>query len=324
MVIFLFLRHFWATVIPAIAVPLALVGTFAVMYPLGYSVNNLTLMALTIAVGFVVDDAIVMIENIVRYIEKGDTPFEAALKGAGRDRLHHHLDHLLAGRRVHPAAADGRHRRRAVPRIRRHRDRRGDHVGLRLAHAHADDVRALPAPQPARRRNAAGSTRPCEDAFDAMLRGYDRGLRWVLAHQPLALAATIALAILTGWLYVMIPKGLFPEQDTGFVFGQAEARKDISFAAWSSGRPKRHHPEPIRRCRPSWASPAPARFNPRRTRRIFMQLKPYSERDVSAEQIIQRLRPQAARVPGVNALPPGGAGSQFRRSPQPHRNTSTR
>ena len=83
MVIFLFLRHFWATVIPSIAVPLALVCTFAVMYPLGYSVNNLTLMALTIAVGFVVDDAIVMIENIVRYIEKGDTPLEAALKGSG-------------------------------------------------------------------------------------------------------------------------------------------------------------------------------------------------------------------------------------------------
>ena len=83
MVIFLFLRNFWATVIPSIAVPLSLVGTFGVMYPLGYSVNNLTLMALTIAVGFVVDDAIVMIENIVRYIEKGDTPFEAAMKGAG-------------------------------------------------------------------------------------------------------------------------------------------------------------------------------------------------------------------------------------------------
>ena len=94
MVIFVFLRKLWATIIPGIAVPLSIIGTFAVMYMLGYSLDNLSLMGLTIAVGFVVDDAIVMIENIVRYIEAGDTPFEAAIKGAGPDRLHHHLDHL--------------------------------------------------------------------------------------------------------------------------------------------------------------------------------------------------------------------------------------
>ena len=165
LVIFLFLRHFWATVIPSIAVPLALVCTFAVMYPLGYSVNNLTLMALTIAVGFVVDDAIVMIENIVRHIEKGDTPLAGDAQGLGRDRLHHRLDHHFPGRRVHPAAADGRHGGRAVPRIRRHGDRGRRHVGLRLAHAHAGDVRALPASPRARE-----ATRPARPAVRGCLR----------------------------------------------------------------------------------------------------------------------------------------------------------
>ena len=124
MVIFLFLRNFWATIIPSITVPLALVGTFAVMYLFGYSLNNLTLMALTIAVGFVVDDAIVMLENIYRHIEDGHEPDRGRPEGRRRDRLHHHLHQPLADRRVHPAAADGRHRRPPVPRV---RDDGGDH-----------------------------------------------------------------------------------------------------------------------------------------------------------------------------------------------------
>ena len=228
MVIFLFLRHFWATVFP-VAVPLALVATFAVMYPLGYSVNNLTLMAMTIAVGFVVDDAIVMIENIVRYIEKGDTPLEAALKGARRDRLHHRLDHDFAGRRVHPAAADGRHggvlfREFAVTVTAA--VVMSAFVSLTLD---AGDVRALPASRDGRTRRAA-SARPARTPSTAAAR-YDRGLVWVLDHQPLTLAATVALAVLTGWLYMTIPKGLFPQQDTGFVFVTVEGRQDISFPA---------------------------------------------------------------------------------------------
>ena len=152
MVIFLFLRNVWATIIPSITMPVALICTFAVMYLLDYSLDNLSLMALTIAVGFVVDDAIVMLENIFRHIEDGMKPMEAAHQGRRRNRLHHRLDQLLADRRVHPAAADGRHRRAAVPRIRRDRDHRGAGLGLRLPDADADDVLALPAPrhQPAR------------------------------------------------------------------------------------------------------------------------------------------------------------------------------
>ena len=145
MVIFLFLRNMWATLIPGVTVPLALFGTAALMYVLGYSLDNLSLMGLTIAVGFVVDDAIVMLENIYRHIEEGMSPQEAALKGSGRDRLHHHLHQPVAGGGVHPAAADGRHHRPPVPRIRGHghHDDRG--VGVRLADPVADDVRAVPA-----------------------------------------------------------------------------------------------------------------------------------------------------------------------------------
>ena len=118
MVIFVFLRSFWATVIPTITVPLALLGACALMWVFGYTLDNLSLMALTIAVGFVVDDAIVMLENITRYIEEGEKPMAAAFKGAKRNRLHHRLDQRLAGRGADPAAADGRHHRPPVPRIR--------------------------------------------------------------------------------------------------------------------------------------------------------------------------------------------------------------
>ena len=122
MVIFLFLRNVWATIIPGVTVPLALLGTAAMMYVLDYSLDNLSLMALTIAVGFVVDDAIVMLENIYRHIEAGMTPLRGGAQGRRRDRLHHHVHQHLAGRGVHSAAADGRHHRAPVPRIRHHRD----------------------------------------------------------------------------------------------------------------------------------------------------------------------------------------------------------
>ena len=118
MVIFLFLRSFWATIIPSVTVPVALICTFAAMYLLGYSVDNLSLMALTIAVGFVVDDAIVMLENIYPPRRRRHGPDGGRLEGRRRNRLHHRVDQLLAGRGVHSAAADGRHRRPSVPRVR--------------------------------------------------------------------------------------------------------------------------------------------------------------------------------------------------------------
>ena len=123
--IFLFLRNLSATIIPSLALPVSIVGTFAVMYLLGYSLDNLSLMALTLSVGFVVDDAIVMLENIVRHMEMGKTPMQAALDGVEGDRLHDRLDDAVAGRGVHPGAVHGRHRRPAAPRVRGD-DRRRD------------------------------------------------------------------------------------------------------------------------------------------------------------------------------------------------------
>ena len=140
MVIFLFLRNLSATIIPSVAVPLSLVGTFGVMYLLGYSLDNLSLMALTISTGFVVDDAIVMIENIDRYLEAGDSPLEAALKGLGADRLHDRFADRFADRRVDSAAVHGRHRGPAVPRICGHAERNDSGFGGGFAHADADDV----------------------------------------------------------------------------------------------------------------------------------------------------------------------------------------
>ena len=160
LVIFLFLRKVWATIIPSVTVPLALVATAGVMYMLGYSLDNMSLMALTIAVGFVVDDAIVMIENIVRYIEEGECAVRGGAQGRRADRLHHRVDHLLADRGVHPAAVHVRHHRPAVPRIRGHRQRRGGGVGVRLADPDADDVLALPDARSEQPKKADLTVRP--------------------------------------------------------------------------------------------------------------------------------------------------------------------
>ena len=141
LVIFAFLRNVPATIIPSVAVPLSLVGTFGVMYLLGYSLNNLTLMALTISTGFVVDDAIVMIENIVRYVEDGEAPLAAALKGSAQIGLHHPLAQHLADRGADPAPVHGRYCRAIVPRVCRHAQRDDSRLSRRLADAHADDVR---------------------------------------------------------------------------------------------------------------------------------------------------------------------------------------
>src|SRR5262249_48967300 len=230
LVIFIFLRHLWATIIPSVTVPLALVGTFGVMYVCDYSIDNLSLMGLTIAVGFVVDDAIVMIENIVRYIEEGERPFDAAIKGAGQigftivsitfSLIAVFIPLLFMGGIV------GRLFREfavvvTVAVV------MSAFVSLTLTPVMCSRFLTREAPNKKRGR----LNQMAEDAFDASVRFYDRGLQWVLRHQFPALVATIALIGVTGYLYVVIPKGFFPEQDTGFIFGQAEARQDISFEA---------------------------------------------------------------------------------------------
>ena len=299
MVIFIFLRHLWATIIPSITVPLAIVGTFGVMFVLSYSIDNLSLMALTIAVGFVVDDAIVMIENIVRYIEEGEKPFDAALKGAGQigftiisitfSLIAVFIPLLFMGGIV------GRLFREFA-------------VTVTVAVVMSAFVSLTLTPVMCARFLKRHSNHKrgrldqmCEDAFDAVLRGYDNGLKWVFRHQFVTLLSTLALIVLTGYLYVIIPKGFFPEQDTGFIFGQAEARQDISFAAMAELDNKI---SAIIRKDPAVDGVvgfvgSTGGNSSENTARMFIQLKPFAQRDVSAQEVIQRLRPQVAAVPGA-------------------------
>jgi hydrophobe/amphiphile efflux-1 (HAE1) family protein len=299
MVIFVFLRHLWATIIPSITVPLSLVGTFGVMYVAGYSIDNLSLMGLTIAVGFVVDDAIVMIENIVRYIEKGERPFDAALKGAGQigftiisitfSLIAVFIPLLFMGGIV------GRLFREFA-------------VTVTVAVMMSAFVSLTLTPVMCARflKRETGHKRGrlnqiCEDAFNATVRGYDRSLQWVFRHQLPTLLSTVALIFLTGWLYAVIPKGFFPEQDTGFIFGQAEARQDISFAAMAGIQ---NRLSAIVEKDPGVSGVvgfvgSTGGNSSENTARLFIQLKPFGQRDASAQQIIQRLRPRVAEVPGV-------------------------
>jgi len=209
--IFVFLRKVWATIIPSVTVPLALVATAGVMYVVGFNLDNISLMALTIAVGFVVDDAIVMIENIVRYIERGESPFQAAIKGAGQigftivsitfSLIAVFIPLLFMGGII------GRLFREFA-------------VTVSVAVVASAFVALTLTPMMCSRflSHESETTQPgrlsrmAEGFFNAMLHGYDRGLRWVFRHQPLMLASTLGLIVLTGYLYVTIPKGFIPSR----------------------------------------------------------------------------------------------------------------
>ena len=232
MVTFLFLRRVSATIIPSIAVPLSLIGTFGVMYLAGFSINNLTLMALTIATGFVVDDAIVMLENISRYIEEGDSPMQAALKGAkqiGFTLISLTLS-LIAVLIPLLFMAD------VVGRLFRE-------FAITLAVAIlislvvsltltpmmcARLLKAEPKPEEQGRFYRASGA-----FIDWMIAEYGRMLQWVLKHQPLTLLVAICTLALTVFLYMVVPKGFFPVQDTGVIQGISEAPQSISFSAMS-------------------------------------------------------------------------------------------
>ncbi|HYM73209.1 MAG TPA: efflux RND transporter permease subunit [Stellaceae bacterium] len=298
-VIFVFLRTLWATVIPSAAVPLSLLATFAVMYAVGYSLDNISLMALTISVGFVVDDAIVMIENIVRYIEEGDRPFDAALKGAGQigftiisltfSLIAVFIPLLFMGGII------GRLFREFAVTV-TVAVMASAFISLTLTPVMCSLFLKEKGLHPAGRFN-----RTAEAVFNGMLRGYDRGLVFVFRHQFGALLATLALIVVTGYLYVKIPKGFFPEQDTGFIFGQAEARQDISFAAMSDIT---HQFVDIVKDDPAvsgvFSFTGASSYNPtENTARVFIQLKPHDQRQETSNQIIQRLRPKAAAVQGA-------------------------
>jgi hydrophobe/amphiphile efflux-1 (HAE1) family protein len=299
MVIFLFLRKLWATIIPAVAVPLSIIGTFAAMYALGYSLDNLSLMGLTIAVGFVVDDAIVMIENIVRYIEEGDPPFEAAMKGAGQIGFTIiSITFSLVAVFIPLLFMSG-----IIGRLFREFAMTVTISVVVSAFVSLSLTPVMCSLFLKRENKQAGGrlNRLAEAFFDGMLHGYERGLNWVLRNQFVTLLSTLVLIVLTGYLYVVIPKGFFPQQDTGFIFGEADSRQDMSFIGMTNLTQ-----EVVDKVRRDPAVSGVIAFlgatggnASESTARMYIQLKPFGERDVTADQVIQRLRPVTATVQGV-------------------------
>ena len=234
LVVFLFLRDLRATFIPSVAVPVSLVGTFGVMYLCGYSIDNLSLMALTIATGFVVDDAIVVIENITRHLEEGVPPLRGRAVRGPRKSASPSLSISVSLVAVFiPILLMGGHRRPAVPRVRRDAlggDRR---LAGRLADDHADDVRRAAATQGAT-SGTAGCIEPARRCFDWILgRGTKRTLGWVLRHQRITLLVTLATIGFTVYLYVIVPKGFFPQQDTGRLTARFRPIRTRRFSRWS-------------------------------------------------------------------------------------------
>ncbi|MEO6787817.1 MAG: efflux RND transporter permease subunit, partial [Chthoniobacteraceae bacterium] len=229
MVIFVFLRKFWATVIPAVALPLSIIGTFGVMKLVGFTLDNLSLMALTIATGFVVDDAIVMIENIVRFIEMGETPMNAALKGAKQ------IGFTIISLSVSLIAV-------FIPLLFMTgivgRLFREFAITLSVAVAVSAVVSLTLTPmmcarllKPEREEKHGRLYHWTERMFDSMLAAYESGLKWVLRHQFFTLMIAVATLVLTVWLYIIVPKGLLPQQDTGLIVGVTDSAQSISFKA---------------------------------------------------------------------------------------------
>ncbi|MBX3613245.1 MAG: MdtB/MuxB family multidrug efflux RND transporter permease subunit [Burkholderiaceae bacterium] len=299
MVIFLFLRNLSATVIPSVAVPLSLVGTFGVMYLAGFSLNNLTLMALTIATGFVVDDAIVMIENIARYLEEGDSPLEAALKGSKQ------IGFTIISLTVSLIAV-------LIPLL-----FMADVVGrlfrefaITLAVAIlisavvsltltpmmcARLLRHVPEERQGRFQRASGA------AFDRVVAVYGRWLNRVLDHQAATLVVAVLTLALTVALYVAVPKGFFPVQDTGLIQGISEAEQSISFAAMAERQQalaREILQDPAVESLSSFIGVDGV--NPTlNTGRLLINLKPRSQRDADASGVIRRLQPRLAQLPGI-------------------------
>jgi multidrug efflux pump len=301
LVIFLFLRNVRATVIPGVAVPLSLVGTFGVMYALGYSLNNLTLMALTISTGFVVDDAIVVTENIARYIEEGDAPFEAALKGAKQ------IGFTIVSLTVSLVAVlipllfmggiIGRLFREFAVTL---AAAIGVSAALSLTLTPMMAAHLLKPEPPPEQRGAL--YRLSERAWDRTVAAYDRGLRWVLAHQRLTLLGTVATVALTALLAVAAPKGFFPQQDTGLITGVTEAAPEASFERMSD---RQRAAADVVRADPDVASVvsfigADGTNPTTNTGRLSITLRPRSQRGAGVEAVIARLQRALQRVEGVS------------------------
>ena len=301
LVIFAFLRSFWATAIPSVTVPLSLVGTFGFMYVLGYSLDNLSLMALTLAVGLVVDDAIVVLENIFRYLEQGRDRLTAALMGSqeiGFTIVSITLSLIAVFiPLLFMSGIVGRLFREfgvvvtiavALSAV----------IALTLSPMMASLV--LQDPKTARHGTVY---RWSERGFKALIQGYERGLAFTLHHQRPVMALNLLLILLSGWMFYAMPKGFFPQEDTGLLFGFSQADPDISFPGMSDRQ------EAVAKV--IAADPDVAAFGSSiggtggsglNTGRVFIQLKPFDQRTARADQIIQRLRPKLAAIPGITVF----------------------
>jgi multidrug efflux pump len=299
LVIFIFLRNFAGTVIPSVAVPLSIVGTFGVMYLLGYSLNNLTLMALTISTGFVVDDAIVMIENITRYVEEGESPLAAALKGSEQ------IGFTIISLSVSLIAA-------LIPLL-----FMGDIVGrlfrefaitlsVTIVVSAFVSLTLTPMMCALLLRHKPQSSqgwfyRTSEHAFNRIIDYYGKTLRWVLGHQPETLFVAVATLALTVALFIYIPKGFFPVQDTGVIQGVSEAPQDISFPAMSlrqQALAKVVLQDPAVESLSSFIG-IDGTNTTLNTGRILINLKPLADRKINASDVIRRLQPNLDQVEGI-------------------------
>lgn len=300
MVTFVFLRRVSATLIPSIAVPLSLIGTFGVMYLAGFSINNLTLMALTIATGFVVDDAIVMLENISRHIEEGEPPMQAALKGARQIgftlvSLTFSLIAVLIPLLFMADVVGRLFREFAITLA----------VAILISLVVSLTLTPMMCARLLKREpkpEAQGRFYRASGAWiDWLIAHYGRGLQWVLRHQPLTLLVAVASLALTVVLYLAVPKGFFPAQDTGVIQGISEAPQSTSFAAMSERQQalsKVILQDPAVQSLSSYigVDGDNATLN---SGRLLINLKPHGDRDVTAAQVIERLQPQLDKLVGI-------------------------
>ena len=316
MVIFIFLRSLWATVIPSITVPLALLGACALMWFAGYSLDNLSLMALTIAVGFVVDDAIVMLENITRYVEEGEEPFAAALKGSREIAFTIISISISLIAVLIPLLLMGGIMGRLF---------REFSVTLSMTIVVSAFVSLTLTPmmasrflKPPKEAHHGRLYAWSERAFDALLRSYERGLDRVLRHRFITLCVFFATLGLSVYLFMVIPKGFFPQQDIGLITGIAEGAQDISPADMlrhlqALGEVVLKDPDVDH-----LAMFVGGSGNPTNNGRMFITLKPRDERTANADQIIARLRAQARQGRRREAVPAGGPGRARRRASVAH------
>jgi hydrophobic/amphiphilic exporter-1 (mainly G- bacteria), HAE1 family len=295
MVIFLFLRSFWATAIPAVTVPLSLLGTAALMYVLGYSLDNLSLMALTIAVGFVVDDAIVMLENIYRHIEMGMSPYEAAVKGSGE------IGFTILSISISLVAV-------FIPLLLMSgivgRLFREFAVTVTMTIGVSAIVALTLTPMMCslflRDEKHAQHGRfylALERGFQWLIDHYTRGLDFVLRHQRATLATFVITVAIAGLMYVIVPKGFFPQQDTGIIAGLTDAPEDVSFGAMVHLERRLTDVLASDPGVETWAAFVGG-SRPLNNGFVVLGLKPRDQRDATADQIIDRLRKKIAAVPG--------------------------